>query len=321
MPARRLALLTLSVLAACSSWPRDEPLTPADTGSQAAPVSSDSFDHGSWYSQTLRWQRDREEALRSETGYLALAGLWWLQPGRYAFGRDTASEIMLDDGPGQAGWLEVGADAIVLHAADGAEVLVDDLFVDEPVALRSDAHADGPSQVRVGRLVFWLIQRGDLLGLRLRDPQSPVLASYGGTRRWEPDERWRVPARLVPFDEPTSVEVPNVLGQLSAQATPGRLVFELDGVEHALTPTGEPGSDLFVVFADATTGESTYGGGRFLVVREPDVDGRTVLDFNRAYNPPCAYSPYTTCPLPPDGNTLPVAVVAGEQAVDDGPHG
>jgi uncharacterized protein (DUF1684 family) len=145
--------------------------------------------------------------------------------------------------------------------------------------------------------------------LRVKDRESELLRTFAGIERFPVDAGWRVTARLEPFAEGGTVAVPNVLGQTSESPSPGVLLFELAGHSCHLTPIGEPGEGLFIVFGDATN-----GGGRFLSTDPPAADGSVVLDFNKATNPPCAFTPYATCPLPPDGNVLPVAVKAGEKA-------
>jgi len=146
----------------------------------------------------------------------------------------------------------------------------------------------------------------------VKDSASPARLTFTGVERYPVDPRWRVEARLE-ADSARSIAIPNVLGQVSEEPCPGRLVFTLDGRECALWPLGAPGEELFIVFADATSGAETYGAGRFLSAPAPDAAGRATLDFNRAVNPPCAFSPYATCPLPPAGNALAVAVRAGEK--------
>jgi uncharacterized protein (DUF1684 family) len=190
------------------------------------------------------------------------------------------------------------------------------LLVDgEPVrdaVLRSDAEGE-PSRVQLGRFSFWLIDRSGMLGIRVRDPQNSVLAAFDGVDHHAADADWRVPARFLPYATPHEVAMPNVLGSTYQSESPGRLEFEWQGETHTLEPTGSDPAGLFLVFGDATNGKTTYGGGRFLRVPEPDADGRLLLDFNRSYNPPCAFSPFTTCPLPTESNRLPFEVTAGER--------
>ena len=193
---------------------------------------------------------------------------------------------------------------------------VDGVAIEGSIDLRPDIPGP-PTIVSVGDLRFHVIERGDKRFLRVKDTRHPRLAGFEGIERFPVEARWRVPARIEPFDPPRGVMVPNVLGQLEESPSPGELVFELAGRECRLTPIGAPGEDLFIIFADRTSGDATYGGGRFLSASAPDSDGRVVLDFNRAVNPPCVFSPFATCPLPPRGNILEVAVTAGEKVWGD----
>ncbi|MCB9899298.1 MAG: DUF1684 domain-containing protein [Planctomycetes bacterium] len=268
-------------------------------------------DHAAWIAR-------REAGLRSETGYLALCGLHWVEPGSQSVGSASDSDRVFPAWtPARLGELTRSDDALLFVPASGVELFADEAPVDGPVALLTDADDGGPTRLRVGTLTFWGIRRGERVGLRLRDARSPVLASYVGTPRYDFDPEWRVTARFVPYATPREVRVANILGDLAPDTVPGELVFEHDGRTLRLLPTGDVEHGLGLMFGDATNGRATYGGGRFLALDVPDADGRVVLDFNRAYNPPCAYSPYTTCPLPLDENVLDVEVTAGERAYDD----
>ena len=151
-----------------------------------------------------------------------------------------------------------------------------------------------------------LIRRGDKIGVRVKDSQSQARRSFHGLDYFPIDPSWRIEARFEPYDPPRSISVPNVLGQDNAEKSPGALVFEHGGKTYRLDPVLERGeTDYFVIFGDRTNGTDTYGAGRFLYVHPP-VDGKTIIDFNKAYNPPCVFTEYATCPLPPPQNKLPV---------------
>ena len=175
---------------------------------------------------------------------------------------------------------------------------------------------DGRATVlTVGSLLFHTIDRGGSLYLRVKDRESPLLAAFAGIDRFPVDDRWRVEARLE--DGPEKIQVVNVLGQSNESSSPGVLVFKVKGRELRLTPEGEPGSSMFIVFGDETNGKTTYAGGRSLHVDPPDENGMVILDFNKAYNPPCVFTPYATCSLPRTDNILGVAVEAGEKMWGD----
>jgi uncharacterized protein (DUF1684 family) len=198
------------------------------------------------------------------------------------------------------------------HAAPGAGVSVDGKPVTSQ-ALRSDADGD-QTLLTLGSLSFYVIQRGDRVGVRVKDSQSEARKDFHGIESFPIDPKWRVEARLEPYDPPKSIPVPNVLGSVEPGECPGALVFQINGKTYRLDPILEKGErDLFVIFADRTNGTQTYGAGRFLYA-SPPIDGRTTLDFNKAYNPPCVFTLYATCPLPPPQNRLPIRVEAGEKA-------
>lgn len=258
------------------------------------------------------WHAERVARLRSEDGWLALVGLHPLSTGPNIIGSGDDADVRFGEtAPERVGVLEVG-DRCLFFARPGAEVKRADGTPAGRIAMNTDLH-DDPTVLEVGTLSFFVIERGGARYLRVKDRESFVRSAFEGIERFPVDENWRVTARLLPHDPPRTVSVPNVLGQVTEEASPGVLVFELGGETCSLTPLGEPGEDLFIVFADATTGEATYGGGRFLSTDPPDAQGEVVLDFNMATNPPCAFTPYATCPQPPEGNTLAVAVTAGEK--------
>lgn len=247
------------------------------------------------YTDEIRaWREQRERALKAPGGWLTVAGLFWLKPGPNAFGTDASNAIVLPPGsaPARAG---------VFTFAEGKIAVTLEGRTRE---LRPDA-----DQLAVGRLELLPIRRGDRYGIRMKDPESAFRRGFKGLEWFAPREAWRITARFVA--EPRRLSVPNVLGQTEAQPCPGYAVFQLNGRELRVYPTQE-GQRLFFVFRDQTAGKGTYGAGRFLYADLPR-DGKVVLDFNKAYNPPCAFTPYATCPLPPGENRLPVRIEAGEK--------
>lgn len=259
------------------------------------------------------WHAERISRLRSDTGWLTLVGLHPLPEGVHSLGASTDADVILAAGaPYWLGSLAVTEDEIMFSVHPDAEVAILDTPSEERLVstfLVSDR--DGPpTKLATGSMVFYIIDRGGQLFLRVKDRQSEALKSFQGIERYQVDAHWRIMARLEPG--PASLEVPDVLGNQSATGSPGILVFEIEGQEFRLTPTGEPGERMFLVFGDATNGTSTYPGGRFLVIDAPEADGTVNLDFNRAYNPPCVFTPYATCPLPAPANALSVAIEAGE---------
>jgi uncharacterized protein (DUF1684 family) len=271
-----------------------------------------------WESGLAQWQQQRDEALRDPDGYLGLAGLFWLSEGTNPIGslEDAAVHLPSGEVPAQAGRIVLRDAAADLEMAVGVAYTVDGearVGDGSRFELVPDSTGDA-TRIGLDRFSFWLIERAGALGIRMRDPESHVLAEFPGVECYPASSGCRVEATYEAFDAPQDVSVPNVLGTNFEDSSPGRLRFELAGRSHVLTPTGADAGSLFLVFGDETNGDGSYGGGRFLKVPPPDADGRLVLDFNRAYNPPCAFSPYTTCPLPTPENRLPLAVEAGERA-------
>jgi uncharacterized protein (DUF1684 family) len=174
-----------------------------------------------------------------------------------------------------------------------------------------------PPVLSHGSLRWTIIRRSERIGVRLRDLEHPALRSFKGVDRFPVGREWVVRARLVTSPIPRAIPVTNVLGQTNLLPSPGRLVFSLQGRTFALDAL-EEGDELFILFGDATNGEGTYASGRFLYAQRPGADGMTLLDFNRAINPPCAFTPYATCPLPPRQNILPMEVRAGEKNFHQG---
>ncbi len=260
------------------------------------------------------WKNRRRESLLQEAGWLTLVGLYWFQEGENRFGSDPGGELVLgikDVPPLLATFQRKGNQVSVevpagLHVTHGGEVV-------GRLPLRADADGN-PTLLEYGTISFYVIRRGQRVGLRVKDRKSPVYLGFRGVDSFPPSLEWRIEGRLIPAPGGTTVAVPNVLGQVNQEVSPGKVLFQYKGMEYGLIPLqSDPKEDLFFVFGDTTNGRETYGGGRFLVARPPAPDGTVVLDFNRATNPPCVFTPYATCPLPPKENRLNLRVEAGER--------
>ena len=272
----------------------------------AAPPSDDVV------ASTRAWEERRLQSLRSDDGWLTLVGLGWLKEGTNTAGSDGRSAIAFPEGaPPSVGSFLRSGDRVSFQPAPGVTVSRNGQpFRGGP--LKTDAQGD-PDVLQVGRFRFHVIARGDDLGVRIKDPDSSARREFKGIPTYPPSARWRVLARWEPTTPPVEIAVPNVLGKVERMPSPGTAVFILDGKGYRLTPVLEEGSpDLFFVFGDETNRSETYGAGRFLYA-DPPKDGEVVLDFNRAYNPPCAFSAFATCPLPPKQNRLALRVDAGEK--------
>lgn len=263
------------------------------------------------YQATIEsWRQEQEQRLLADDGWLTLAGLFWLREGRNAIGAGPENDIVLPPGsaPEYVGSIELHAGATTLHAAGEAGVMVNGRpVVSRP--LRSDA-SGAPALVTIGDLTLLVLQRGDRYGIRVRDRNNPARAAFGG-RRWFPiHESYCLAATFIPHDPPRQIPIANVLGTTENTASPGSVVFAIDGQDYRLDAITE-GDQLWFIFRDHTSGDSTYGAGRYLKAPAPR-QGMVTLDFNKAYNPPCAFTPFATCPLPPPQNQLPVRIEAGE---------
>lgn len=252
----------------------------------------------SYRAEIEEWQRHREAALKADGGWLTVTGLFWLHEGSNTFGSEPSRDIVLPAGPELA-----GGGSFDLH---GAKVVMH--WKGQTQELRPDT-AGPPDILTMGSLTLFVIQRGDRYGIRLKDTNSSLRKEFGGLRYFPVNEAYRVTARFVP--DPKKVPIPNILGQVEGEFSPGYVEFDLDGRKLRLTPVQESQAELSFIFRDLTSGKETYGSGRFLDTALPR-DGHVVLDFNKAYNPPCAFTPYATCPLPPKENRLAVRIEAGE---------
>ena len=257
------------------------------------------------------WREGRYAALRKDLGWLTLAGLDWLRPGPNSVGASADADVTIPAGPAQVGIVEVGADGRV--TATGAWSHEGTLVDGIPLI---DDDAELPTILELGDLRQCLIVRGGRPALRTWNLAAPERASFAGIPHWPVDPAWHLDARFEPTPHRT-IRVPDVLGIDEDEDSPGDVVLEMGGGTHRLQALpGGPTGELWLVFGDATNGRETYGGGRFLYTDAPDGDGRVAVDFNRAYNPPCVFSPYATCPLPWPENRLPIRVEAGERLPD-----
>ena len=260
-----------------------------------------------------QYRESRETRLRGEYGWLSLVGLFWLERGENPFGTDPAHPIVFPEGssPATAGSFYYDGETVRLRAAPGSRITVDD----EPVTDRKlQTDADGsPDRLRLGRLEFYVLARGGRHGVRVKDPESPSRLEFVGLEFFPVDPDARVHATFKPIDRPREIEVPTVTGTPAKMFAPGMLEFSLGSDELSLMPLVDAATDrdLFIIFRDPTNGHETYGAGRYLSA-ELGEDG-AILDFNRAYNPPCAFTPFATCPLAPRENRLGTRVEAGER--------
>jgi uncharacterized protein len=266
------------------------------------------------------WRTKRYERLRSEEGWLTLIGLFWLQEGDNPFGRAASNKIVLpaSKSPAIAGTLKLEKGTVRLQVHPGVTITSNGKPV-QSMVLKSDATED-PTMLDLGSLRFFVIDRGGKLGIRVRDREHPARKSFQGIDHYPVDPKWRVEAKFETYKD-KKIPILNILGMVEETPSPGALVFAVNGKTYRLDAVAEKGeTDLFIIFGDQTNGKETYGAGRYVYVSPPGVDGKTILDFNKAYNPPCVFSHFATCPLPPPQNKLAVRIEAGEKKYQAAEH-
>jgi uncharacterized protein (DUF1684 family) len=265
------------------------------------------------YTQEIQnWRQQRVERLTKPSGWLSLVGLDWLKEGRNSLGSAKDNDIVIDSAPPHLGTIVLtgGKATIALDVKSGATI---DGAAKLEGELLDDTH-DKPTAVAFGTTNFFLIKREDKYGLRIKDSEAPTRKHFLGIDYFEIDPGWKVEAKWEAYDPPHEVDEGNIIGQTDKVIVPGAAVFERDGQTFRVEPVIEtPGDkELFLVFADKTSGKETYGAARF-VYTDPPKDGKVIIDFNKAYNPPCAFTPFATCPLPTAQNRLKTRVTAGEK--------
>jgi hypothetical protein len=265
------------------------------------------------YVKTVKdWRAKVETSLKRDNGWLTLAGRYPLKYGENTFGTGKGNDIIFPPGLGPAGmgsvWIEPGKVRIKL--VEDFKMKSWDGEFNERIAATGEGQTDW---MTYGRSAFHIIERGGRYILRLADNQSEVRKGFGNRVWYDVDDNYRVNAKFIPYDPPRKVPIVNVLDEVSDEPSPGYLEFEIFGRRYTLDVVGDD-EGLFTIFKDKTAGDTTYGSGRFLYVEEkPKPNTIFKLDLNRAYNPPCAFSEFTTCPLPPKQNILDTKIEAGEK--------
>ncbi len=258
------------------------------------------------------WRASRHERLERPSGWLTLVGLEWLKDGESRVGSADNNDIQLSGGPALWGSVFLQDDHLRFVSADTENVSINGESLKEAELI---ADVEGkPTLIAAGTLNFHVIFRGSSYGLRIKDSQAVALQQFKGVDNYPVQQGWYIDGRFIRADEGATIEITNVLGQVSDSPVFGTFEFERDGKTHSVLGLGEAESDsLWFIFADRTSGHGTYGAGRFLYSDGMPENGRLRVDFNKAYNPPCAFNPYSTCPLPPQRNRLDLMVTAGEK--------
>ena len=308
-PSRRVSAIVFALaLGACAK---------PSTGSVKPWVDSTAY-----AAETAEWRVKRLDAIAGPDGWSTLAGLFWLDSTRYAIGSAPSNTIVMpvDHTPAVFGTLIRRDSTFVFRAAKGVQVMVDSTRIDS-VRMASDK-GTAQTVLRAGSVTYRVIERVGRFALRVKDSSYVLRRDFKGLTYFPLDTSMRVLAHLVPHATPRTLRILNVIGQTDEYRSPGMLEFTIAGKPYHLTASFE-GTDTtkyFVLFRDLTSRDSTYPAGRFMYVTPVDSAGNTIVDFNRAFNPPCAFTAFATCPLPPAENVMKVAISAGEKRYA-GPHG
>lgn len=270
-------------------------------------------DNDTYLNEVNEWHSNRIKSLTSPTSWLSLAGLFWLEEGRNTFGSDTTNQIIFPENTAPfMGSFFLRDSVVSIKINNGISVTHEGSPVAEMILLND--HQQNTTILNYNTLSWYILKRGQMVGIRLRDSAHSNLRNFNGIDRFPVDKKWKIPARLEKYPSPKTIKVPNVLGQIEDMPCPGVLIFKIDGVEYKLDPVADDNSTRYwIIFADATNDNETYGAGRFLYMDAADENGLTYIDFNRSYNPPCVFSPFATCPLPPEQNRINARITAGEK--------
>lgn len=289
------------------------PACGGDAGSQATGVEPQSQDP-QFLAENAQWRDERRERLLQPDGWTSLVGLHRLELNAHYVGSGSTNGIRLAKGPEKLGLLQQSGGRVWLVPERGVALTLDGQPVKGRFELKPDTDAS-PSLVGFddGNGQLSLLQRSGGKALRIKHADAETRTRFGALDYWPADAAWRIEARFLPHPEPRTLEIMDITSQLQALPNPGVVEFESGGARYRLEALEGQDGGLFLVFADRTSGHESYGPGRYLDTVAPDASGTVVVDFNRAYNPPCAFTDYATCPLPPHENRMDLAVTAGEK--------
>lgn len=315
MKKNTLASVLVASLFAVACSPQDKP------AAETSPAATTALD---FKSEHAEWVHERAADLGKPDGWTSLIGLHWIAAGTQSVGGAEGNAIRLAIAPDRLAELEQRADGLYVRPVDGALITADGKPVQGEVRLEPEGKGGGTKlSYDEGKGQITAIKRGQRLALRVRHADAPARRHFGGLDFFPAEQSWRVQARFVPHPAGRTLPIVNVLGEVADTPNPGYVVFEKQGREWRLEALGDPTKSLNLMFQDQTTNRQTYGVGRYLRTDAVAADGTVTLDFNRAYNPPCAYTDFATCPLPPPENRLAqqdgdrqrvrLAVLAGEK--------
>jgi hypothetical protein len=262
------------------------------------------------------WQKTRLARLTKDDGWLTLVGLFWLKEGENSVGSNSMCVVVLPENktPSRVGSIWLANGKLRFEAIKGVKVTWNDSLI-TTIDLQSDEGGTTPTILRMGTVSFYVIERGGKYAVRVKDNESDTRKNFKGLEFFPIDPKWRIEAKFEPYIPAETLDIPSMVGTIEKYPCPGKLIFEVDGKPYRLDVVIETGSEdqLFIMFGDATNGKETYNLGRQLYSALPDSNNKVILDFNRAYNWPCVFTVYATCPIIPKQNILPIRVEAGEK--------
>jgi uncharacterized protein (DUF1684 family) len=258
------------------------------------------------------WHQKRVDRLLSPIGWLNVRGLYWLKEGINSFGSGKTNDIVFPEGKiaEKAGFFILQDSVVTMQVLPDVEIVSDDQPVSSMIIFKSDTSRS--KELRAGSLQWFVIKRSDKIGVRLRDLEANNLKTFKGIDRFDSDLKWRLKAKLS-IQPGKKVEMANVLGQTYLNEVKGTLTFIINDKKYQFDAIDEEGK-LFIIFGDLSNDKTTYGSGRYLYAAMPESGDEVILDFNQAINPPCAFTEFATCLLPPKQNILPIEIAAGEKA-------
>ena len=272
---------------------------------------------GAYRSQVNEWRQGRESELKADGGWLTVTGLFWLRDGANSVGSGPANDVVLPEGaPASVGEVKIENGKALFTASDAS------VRINGKPARSAELHASGPTDVvSAGSVDFLLLKRGsNRLALRVKDKNSALRTHFTHLSWYPIQEDWRITGKFLPAESPgQKIVFDTVIGEQESLDSPGYVEFQRAGQTYKIQAARQ-GKRLFFVIRDLTSGKTTYPASRFLYADLPGADGSVVLDFNKAENPPCAFTPYATCPLPPPQNRLHLSIDAGEQKYEGSAH-
>jgi len=265
--------------------------------------------------EVQEWHKKRISRLKEETGWLNLVGLFWLKDGENKFGSAKDNDIIFPSGPEHIGSLFLQDSTITIKVLPDITVFNDEQPVQE-ITLKDD-HSEETTILSLDSLRWYIIKRTKGYAIRLRDLNAELLKTFNGIESFPVKVDWRIEAKFEKYDPPKKIIIPDIVGTADEENSPGAVVFTKDNQTYRMDALDAGGNRIWFIFADETSGKETYGAGRFLYTDKPDSNGIVILDFNKAYNPPCVFTRFATCPLPPKDNYLKLRITSGEKMWED----